>query len=820
MDHLSIPDKPAFPPIEVPFYGMLYHDDKCLHSPDGTLCDDCDNRKYHGWFYFPDRFGLRSSDTWSTGFGSPAIQNIAVLQAWLWFGLLHVFFQNMISIKAEDMLDFVRDKADPRGDASPGRILDTSSLSEVLPLWKGWYSKLAVPEQDQHFQRMRTIFARISTLCGIWGGSSESVSPKPGNVVPQELQLSVIVLASTLQQALYATHGKGHEANFLNPALVRERLRQNSWCPVSSIILNPSTGVSVAYYATMLGARKHKSGFTHDNCTPTCCREADVDVQKYNIEHISMSCQCEHHFAQTELFVRILLEREAVPLFVFPGEAETKQYCPDRKAGLHCVAPIDDYVAISHVWADGRGNPSGNSLPLCQLRAIQDQVNALYPEHGPQDSSVPFFMDTLCIPIFDESNDTDCRGRDSRRVAISRLRDIYSDASKVLILDLDLQKTCSKNTDIVELFVRLATSRWAQRLWTLQEIALSKTAFIQLSDGAVSWTDVSAELAARAMEVALWDVVTAGVSLWSKRQALAKDLVGPNRWPDHTHRIYLAFDCASKRATSHKEDELVVLGLMAGFDRAQIKGVLAYTDSGSRYDDLSLQTCHFLDILGIIPKMLLLEPNFDNPHCQQKGRRACPIDLLATWRFWSGPRSPEVHTVNDRGVQGAWDGFWLRPPSSAYCADKIASWHSMPVSKTRQPLIPFATTTYYFVMKEATTEAMVQVLLTTELEREELAQVVLGKNMVLLVADYGESADRKRHTMLVTTDNYHPSSEGSTGDKSSQTVIYAHWVAAGTIGSPEDTQRWADTRTFEPEIHSPGMPIGERVRNGQIWCID
>ena len=32
--------------------------------------------------------------------------------------------------------------------------------------------------------------------------------------------------------------------------------------------------------------------------------------------------------------------------------------------------PNSWYIALSHVWADGLGNPKANSLPQCQLRRI------------------------------------------------------------------------------------------------------------------------------------------------------------------------------------------------------------------------------------------------------------------------------------------------------------------------------------------------------------------------------------------------------------------------------------------------------------------
>ena len=33
---------------------------------------------------------------------------------------------------------------------------------------------------------------------------------------------------------------------------------------------------------------------------------------------------------------------------------------------------VHSYIAISHVWSDGLGNPNENSLPLCQPEFLYD----------------------------------------------------------------------------------------------------------------------------------------------------------------------------------------------------------------------------------------------------------------------------------------------------------------------------------------------------------------------------------------------------------------------------------------------------------------
>lgn len=70
-----------------------------------------------------------------------------------------------------------------------------------------------------------------------------------------------------------------------------------------------------------------------------------------------------------------------------------------------------EYVAISHVWSGGLGNPSKNGLPECHF----------------------FRMDTFCIPV----GDTFSGARDK---AINLMAEIYGGARAVLVLDPELQR--------------------------------------------------------------------------------------------------------------------------------------------------------------------------------------------------------------------------------------------------------------------------------------------------------------------------------------------------------------------------------------------
>ncbi|KAG7103635.1 hypothetical protein HYQ44_017723 [Verticillium longisporum] len=118
------------------------------------------------------------------------------------------------------------------------------------------------------------------------------------------------------------------------------------------------------------------------------------------------------------------------------------------------------FIAISHVWADGMGNPAANTLPLCRILEIQRLVNELPKRNRDNQDNTPFWIDTLCVP----------RGpRDLRRIALGQLRKPYEQAADVLVLDSYLRRQISEGRTTSELLAVIALCPWSHRLWTFQE---------------------------------------------------------------------------------------------------------------------------------------------------------------------------------------------------------------------------------------------------------------------------------------------------------------------------------------------------------------
>lgn len=98
------------------------------------------------------------------------------------------------------------------------------------------------------------------------------------------------------------------------------------------------------------------------------------------------------------------------------------------------------YIALSHVWADGLGNPAANSLPRCQLSYLGSIVKQLRQASG--DEALLLWIDTMCCPVTSPKHRQHC---------LLLMRRIYEEANHVLVIDAQLSKLASPELDSVEI---------------------------------------------------------------------------------------------------------------------------------------------------------------------------------------------------------------------------------------------------------------------------------------------------------------------------------------------------------------------------------
>ena len=128
-----------------------------------------------------------------------------------------------------------------------------------------------------------------------------------------------------------------------------------------------------------------------------------------------------------------------------------------------------DYIAISHVWADGLGGATELGLNQCQAERLSRLCNLVTKTSG----NAQFWIDSLCIPRVD---------RDVYIKALVGLRDVYINASSVLVVDKTIED-CTSSHSVENLYAHIYLSAWMQRMWTYEEAVLAKQLVFVLKDG-------------------------------------------------------------------------------------------------------------------------------------------------------------------------------------------------------------------------------------------------------------------------------------------------------------------------------------------------
>ncbi|KAH7112955.1 hypothetical protein B0J11DRAFT_542350 [Dendryphion nanum] len=201
----------------------------------------------------------------------------------------------------------------------------------------------------------------------------------------------------------------------------------------------------------------------HATCShyPSCV-VYNVDMNNYTPAHRTPDCGCKSVSAPYDELTRIISERQ-VPLINIEQSED-----PGRMTlRLHARTMFTKYVSVSHVWADGLGNPAENALPACQLTYLAARLHDIYGH-----SNCLFWFDTLCIPVKKEHEKL-------RDLSIDNMASIYAGANAVLVLDRELMNT--KPVSLQECLARITCSVWMCRSWTLQEGILAHRCLFQFN---------------------------------------------------------------------------------------------------------------------------------------------------------------------------------------------------------------------------------------------------------------------------------------------------------------------------------------------------
>ncbi|KAI0329847.1 hypothetical protein GY45DRAFT_1324448 [Cubamyces sp. BRFM 1775] len=369
------------------------------------------------------------------------------------------------------------------------------------------------------------------------------------------------------------------------------KLLDRGWCP-KTLTYFPGEMIFIIPNLVNLPPYTRDGPEDHLLCDDNSCTLYTItDESTYVPRHVHPSCCCEY-LKPPVGDVSYLLAQGLVPAVIFDG------------ATLRVVPAVEKpYVAISHVWAEGMGSTTDDGLPTCVIERIAKLVWCTVPAGD----HVPFWMDSLCVP----------KARDERKRAIRLMAQTYRDADKVLVIDDCIRKLCSFDSCWDENLVRIFTSQWVRRVWTLQEGLLARELWFEFADGVVC---ASEELSPEDLGISRVLVPLLNFRAYQRRLEAPQGV----RLQDLVSMIQM-------RSTSKPEDELIAISSLLP-SRVELDVLLSDSeDSGS--DVVETRMRSFLLQLREIPRGV---PFWGAPRLTMPGFTWAPRTLTAeVSRSWS-----------------------------------------------------------------------------------------------------------------------------------------------------------------------------------------
>lgn len=595
------------------------------------------------------------------------------LQNWLFFGIL------------KTILPIEVDKAFTRTDEGGATIVSTASLPSCLRQWHQLQAKLPVEERRALYQTniavLKEAYTPVLLLSDLPENSRSNFFPP----WPRSVALSCAAICETLQAANKAILDPddqfvGWTGSFSRASLLLEQMEIQGWCPFIVAGVEEEGSVALKYYFATMGAPLVKRN--HRRCSDYECKAKDFLPKE--LQHAEGCNGCSlSSIVMEEL--RDLIKRDQTPIiqFVTTGEPTGNEARVVVRGADHSTP----YVALSHVWMDGLGNPISNSMPYCQLHRIQQMVNSLYPtgenriaEGNTTETLSWFWIDTLCVPNYDTYPKLN-------EMALPRMKEIYIQADKVLVIDSEVA-ACTKQTEAYEILARIRLSNWLRRLWTLQEGYFAKSLYFLIGKTPVAFVNIirDAENGAQnrqpsdPVSASIWRSLIQGIreaSLWSsnleaqpepsnaKQHFDDQDMVSIDRAKTASVLkedigIYLnegtaagIINAVSARTSTYLEDEAGCIAYLMGLNARQVRQGNVTEKMMNLYKALDDQGKH-LNPPGCIPPGVTLLPG---KRIDVDGFRWAPQSLLV------GPDRRRPLATHPFAVPEEYpsDGLMIRP---------------------------------------------------------------------------------------------------------------------------------------------------------------
>ncbi len=618
MDHL--------PEIEDPAY----------RSPKIECLCSVDHYDGQGILGFPERVGwkidrrkgpVRINDTKSV-LESPS----SLMQAWLFFGML--FDVLRIGNSHEDVYAFQQQN-------SEGCFITTVPLAARLDRMKKRAKDLPLEEFKHRQDQVRQCMSVVNNVFGVHGeGHLDSEAWSISSVLPLDHILAILVLGETLTKAAIQIWPVEYHMSPLrfvaflqrkNP--LETRLLQSNWCPNDVSMLTTSLDNTGVWLASTL-RRSFSSTLDHSSCSSAQCFALQIKDDDYRTIHTDACAATEscRIISIDQEKVCAILHSGGTPIVYLPSGADYENRPKVRIFDYN--ANTLEYIAISHVWAHGLGNPRDNALPECQLLRLKRISSVVASGSKAHLKPTAFWIDTLCIPVNPQY-------KESRKLAITKLASTFRRARKVLVLDADLQRaslSCSRT----ELATRILCSGWIRRLWTLQEAVMS--------DEAPDCSKIDAQFLEGPFEFN----AIAGKSVKTLHHTNLAMSVVYSSFPQYQpqNRLYAFLARALEyRSTSRTEDEALCLASILGL------GVDAIAGAKTADERMHLMyTC-----IGELPASVLFHRS---KRMGPTGFSWAPASLLGNKKHYNFSRRAGTATCDEQGLHIKVAGYVVTPCES------------------------------------------------------------------------------------------------------------------------------------------------------------
>ena len=422
-----------------------------------NICNDIDE-----FLHWPETCG------WTLDADLPTLESARQCQSWLFFGSIRILTQE--TGREFDICDYI--------DRSCPNKLDSTSL-QSLPYSTTYTLQVFSTTLSEYSSWFRQVVNNLEV---------ESCSCNPWEQMLFNVFWSTVILFELMVERHTMDYIERSFPSLYGSQSLAEALRMLGRCP--NVLQRTHLSPLNAYRLLSIPLRTHT---LHSECQLRQCQNINISEATYNMQHAawcSDHADC-HAMGILRQSLKHLIETQRTPVV---RSHLTRQGCLTIE--IVDGTDVDSVTAISHVWAGGLGNFKDNSHYHCQLLELHKDLDASTARRG-RDSTVYYWLDTLCIP----TNDSSLKGR-----AINTMAAVYAGCSSVLVIDPELTKLDRKKLEPQQVDVALFCSPWMARSWTLQEGALAVDLRLKFADSIYHFPpfDRSMHLSTSTMIRSLW----------------------------------------------------------------------------------------------------------------------------------------------------------------------------------------------------------------------------------------------------------------------------------------------------------------------------